>query len=58
MISSNSRDHPGVVVTAAGLDELQEAVSRQEGGGGGVPVARRPLQAVHCVPPQSADPSV
>ena len=51
-------DHPGVVVTAAGLDELQEAVSRQEGGGGGVPVARRPLQAVHCVPPQSADPSV
>ena len=46
--------HPGVGVTAAGLDELQEAVFGQAGGGRGVPVAGGALQAVHRVPPLSA----
>ena len=46
--------YPGAGVAAAGLYELQEAVSGQEGGGRGVPVAGGALQTVHCVPPLSA----
>ena len=46
--------HPGVGVTAAGLNKLQEAVSGQEGGGRVVPVAGGALQTVHRVPPLSA----